>query len=372
MFIINIKRFLIFIAVPAVISCNYGKVKEKNDSDFSPVLKGDTLVIPEGSSILSRLKADTVRAQEFNFRFTTTGIIKPMPGMLAEVSTPFEGRVMKSFVKLGNRVNAGAPLFEVNSSEYLDAIKMYLQTRKERDIKEKNFLRKKELHKQGLVSVKELDEAGLESEFIEKEFEKSLATLRIFNPKPDEADLIKPLVVRSPIGGEIVRNNIILGQFLKSDADPVVTVADLNKIWVIAHVKEKDLSKITLQSRVEVYTESYPDSAMAGKVTYIGDLMEENTRSVEVYIECENQSRRLKPGMFVTTHFFQPMTHSLLIPSSAVFQEEDKSVCYLRHGKGIYLKRNLTVSDTDGKTILVHSGIAEGDVIISEGAIYLR
>ncbi len=334
--------------------------------------RGDTIYVPSGSPVSKKLELLTVKLQDYNAQFITTGVVKPLSGHLAHVTTPFDGRVAKAFVRLGEKVRAGTPLFEVNSTDYLETVRIHLQAHQQRDLAEKNYLRKKELMDSGISSRKDYDEAKLELDLAEKECEKTVAILKIYNLDPGEADMAKPLIVRSPIAGEIVQTDITVGQYIKSDADPIVTVADLDKIWVIARVKEKDLGTINLKDRAEVITESNPDKPIKGIVNYIGNIMDEQTRSVEVYLECENQERILKPGMFITTRFFHDLDNAIVIPSSTLLQDDERNYVFRRIGPDLYLKKSVIAETTGEKKVIVRSGLSEGDIIVSEGAIYLR
>ncbi len=221
--------------------------------------KGDTVFVPAGSPVRANLTMYTVNNQGYDARFTTTGVVKPLTGHKAEVASPFEGRIVKSFVRLGQKVDMGTPLFEVSSSDYLEYVRLFLQAKQERELAEKNYQRKKDLLETGVSSSKEFDEAKLEFDLADKEFEKTAAMLKILNLNPEEADLAQPLIVRSPIPGEVVSIDLTVGQYIKSDADPGVTIADINKIWVVANVKEKDLGAISLNDNVEIFTDGVPD-----------------------------------------------------------------------------------------------------------------
>jgi len=333
---------------------------------------GDTVFVPANAIVNSKLILHTVKPQEYNIQINTTGVVKPLSGHLAEVTTPFEGRIVKSFIKLGQKVTTGTPLFEVSSSDYLESVRMCLQARRERELAEKNYIRKKDLLESGISSRKEFDEAKLALDLADKVCEKTTAILKIFNINPEEADLTQPLIVRSPISGEIVRTDITVGQYIKSDSDPIVTIADLRKIWVVARVKEKDLGTISLQDQVEIFMEGFPDKAIKGVVNYIGNIMNEQTRSVEVFIECENPENFLKSGMFVTVRFYHELTDAIIIPASSVLQDFNKSYLFVKAGHGIYVKRVVSVISLPDKKLMVHSGLETGTIIVSEGGIYLR
>jgi cobalt-zinc-cadmium efflux system membrane fusion protein len=349
---------------------NRGKQNQVDPADV--IVKGDTIYISQNSPVKPKLKHQTIYPQEYLLNLTTTGVVKPLSGHLAEVTSPFEGRIIKSFARLGQKVTTGMPLFEVSSSDYLESVRMFMQARRERELAEKNYNRKKDLLDSGIGSRKEFDEAKLQFDLADKELEKTSAILKIFNIGPDDADLTKPLIVRSPIAGEIVRSNITVGQYVKSDSDPIVTVADLGKIWVVARVKEKDLGSISLNDEVEVFTESQPDIPVKGSVNYIGNIMNEQTRSVEVYIECENQGQSLKSGMFVTVWFIHKMSDAMIVHANSVLQDYNRSYLFIQAGPEIYIKKEVTVKSIPENRLIIISGLEEGSLIVSEGAIYLR
>jgi cobalt-zinc-cadmium efflux system membrane fusion protein len=332
----------------------------------------DTVYVPEGSPVNNQLKIITIHPENIRIWFTTTGVVKPLSGHVAHVGTPFDGRVLKCFVKLGGKVSIGTPLFEVSSSDYLETVRICLQASQQKELAEKNFRRKQELLESGVISGKEYDEAKTELDMATKECEKTSATLRIFNLSPEEADLSKPLLLRSPIAGEVIFTNVTVGQYLRTDDEPVITVADLKKIWVVARVKEKDLGAINLNDRAEVITEGFPDKPVVGMVNYIGNIMDEQTRSVEVYLECFNDEKMLKPGMFITTRFYRQLHDAIVIPATAVLQDHRSSYVFMKAGKDRFIKKDILAETYGQNYIIVKSGLSEGDIIVTEGSIYLR
>lgn len=338
----------------------------------SLIINGETVIVPSDSPVRSKLVTYEVIKQDLNALFTTTGIIRPLPGHKVEIAPPFDGRIIKSFVGLGNKVHIGTPLFEVNSSDYFEYLKLFFQSRNERDLAEKNYLRKKDLLETGVSSGKEFDEAKLEFDLAVREYEKTVAMLKIFNVNPEEADIARPLVIKSPISGEIVRTDITVGQYIRSDADPIITIADIDKIWAVANVKEKDLGSISLNDHVEVFTASQPEKPFQGVVKYVGNIMNTESRSVEVYIECPNPDHLLKCGMFVTVRFYHELRDILTIPAGSLMQDYNSTYVFINEGPDKYVKREVTASSLPDKRMIVHSGLNDGDMIVSEGSIYLR
>jgi len=364
---LTILSCLLFISI----SCNHVN-KNIIKQDGQLIVSGDTVIVPENSPLLQRIRLQTVTSGNYHSHYTTTGAVKVITGSMAEISTPFEGRITKSFVRLGQKVLAGAPVFEIYSPDYFETIKSFVQAKQEKQLAIADYNRQKDLLEHGVGSKKEFEEAEAAWQIAGREYEKAETTLLIFNVNPEEISPGKPLIVRSPIAGEIVKNNITMGQYLKSDAEPQVTVANLGSVWVVAQVKEKNISLINSIDSVHVITDAHPDQQINGIVSYVGSLLDEQTRSVEVYIECKNDNKILKPGMFANIMFTRQIPDAMVIPASAVLQEEDHCCVFVQTGKNKFIKRNVLVTTGNEKELIVNSALSVNETIVADGAVYLR
>ncbi len=352
----------------ALASCNQPKPANENaDMQY----KGDTLYVAEKSIVNTKLKIDTVKSQNYSAEFNTTGIVKAIAGQMVEIAPPFDGRIIKAFVQLGQKINAGTPVFELHAADFFDATKNYFQALQTKKMKELNFLRQKDLVKNGVGVVKELEEAETDYEVALKDYENASATLKMFNVRPEEITMGQALKVVSPIAGEVVQVNMVIGQYVKSDAAPSVIVAELSKVWVVAQVKEKYIDAIHPEDKVEIRTEANPDQVLIGHVSHISELLDEETRSVQVLITCDNKERQLKPGMFTAVHFINQPTISVLVPSAALLQTETSTYVFVKKSAGCYVKRMVKTTTVDQQTSLISEGLKAGEVIVAEGGIYL-
>lgn len=356
----------------AGLSACHGSTEQDSEQGNGVTINGEEVQVLPSSPVLSKIKVQTVTKGDYTLQFTTTATVEPISGQLAEVSVPFEGRISRSYIRLGQHVSKGAALFEVSSSDYLEAVKAFLSAKQGKYLTEKNYLRKKDLSEHGVVSAKEFEEAEADYRIAEKEYEKAAATLKIYGTQGNDVDLGRPMVVRSPISGEVVKTNMVVGQYLKADAPAAVTVADLDKVWVVARVKEKNIGSIRQNDEVQVIAESLPDNPIRGRVDYIGSMMDEQTRSVDVYISCSNSGKLLKPGMFVTTGFASRQHDAIVVPSAAVMQQENKSYVYVRISKNRYVRREVEVSSAGNDRQVVHAGLQNGSSVVVEGGIYLQ
>jgi len=371
------KKGLVYIffsicIIPLMISCNGKNAKESGDQGSAMNVSGDTIVISGNSPVKGKLSISSVTKCTSVQHFTTTGTVRLCSGGEADVASPFEGRIVKSYVSLGHNVQAGSLLFEVSSTEYHDAVEAYLEALQQKNLAVANYQRKKDLLDHGIGSKKEYEEAETNDNIAGKEYEKSVAALKLFGVDPEKADVDKPLTIKSPISGEIVKDDITAGQYLKADADPVVVVAALDRVWVVARVKEKDLGNVILNDTASVTTESEPESPIEGKIIYIGNIMDEQTRSVEVYIDCLNKGRKLKANMFVTVGFARRYENRMVVPDTAILQEEDKSYLYIAAGDNTFIRREVSVISAGDNSSAVLSGLECGERIVNNGGIYLQ
>ncbi|AZA80576.1 efflux RND transporter periplasmic adaptor subunit [Chryseobacterium lactis] len=361
------KTVLTMILLALVTSCKNSKNETPQDHDL--LIKGNDVIVPENNPVFKKIKTETVAEQEHSDGVVSAGTIQAIPNHYAEIASPFSGRITKSFIQLGQNISAGSPLFEILSSDYFSVQKDYTDALNDVQLAEKNYKRQQDLVKHGVGIQKELDEA--ETDFKNKKTSLSNASsaLKVYNSKG--GGIGRPLIVRAPISGEIISNKIVNGQYLKGDADPVMIIAELSKVWISGDVKEKDIRFVNTGDHVSVKVSAYPDRNITGKVYHINEIVDENTRSIKVLIECDNPDRKLKPGMYATVNFSTTPTRTIMIPVTALMQQDSSQYVWVKTGKNQFTKRSVTTGETDQKTVRITSGLKVGETIMTEGGIYM-
>lgn len=362
------KLFMICFAASGFAACNHDN---KTIETIDYTVNKDTVTISDSSPILKKLICQKVTTRSYSFELSTSGTVKAIPNNYALIAAPFAGRITKSYVRLGQEVSAGAPIFEISSPSYYETGKAYYQTKEEMDLAYKNLKRQNDLLNKGVGIQKDFEEAEVNYAIKKKDFENALASLKVFQVDTSNLVLGQPLIVRSPIKGSIVENNIVIGQYNKEDSDPVATVAELSKIWVAGQVKEKDIRYINDLAEAEIKLISFPEKVIKGQIYHINSIIDENTRSVQVLIECDNEDKIMKPGMFVIAKFNYNIENSIVIPSKAIFQMDDASFVFIHLNKSKYLKRKIETLTEDKDSAIIKSGLIAGDEIVVNGGFYL-
>ena len=364
------KYILTLVCVLLIMACGNASKDDTFSTDMTWV--GDTITLGDNSPIITQITVQKAQLQDYSAEFRTVGTVRPMAGMLAEIAPPFAGRILKSYVQLGQKVSAGSPVFELGSSSFYQTMKEYFASQSANEVAQRNFNRQKELAAKGVASQKDLEEAQNDAVIAFQEFEQAKAIMRLFNIDIVEMGHTPSLHIVSPIAGEVVKCNITIGSYLREDAEPLVVVADLSKVWVAALVKEKYFGAIELGDRIEVYTDAHPNKIIWGTIYHIGEMLDEETRSLEVIVECNNADRDLKLGMFCETHFLSAPIKAIILPSTAVMQEQDNDYVYVEITNGQYVRRTVKTESVHRGEVHIISGINENENVVIEGGIYLQ
>lgn len=332
---------------------------------------GDTITVIS-EHLQQKLKIGVVTEEPFVKEVITSGTVQAIPTQFAYIAPPFPGRIIKSYIKLGQQVSAGTPLFEITSPDFTEAQKEYYQALSEKELANKELIRKEDLLKHGVGSKRELEEAQNVLKIVDKEYENAIAVLKIYQTDPKSMVLGQPLVVRSPINGNVIDNNIVTGQFITDDAEPVATVADLNQVWMVAQVKEKDIKYIHAGTTMDIHIAAMPDSNIEGTVFHVDQSVDEETRSIKVLSVCDNKDGLLKLGMYTTVHFLDKPKEQIAIPEKALLQGEKSSYVLVQIADNKFVHTPVEVEATkDGKAI-IEKGLQQGQKIIFEGGYYLN
>ena len=376
--IINIKLLARFVVCNMAFSalmlgaCSRGGGESASVDLVQPVVSGDTVAVPDGSNIASRLELDTIGEEYHSINLTTTGVVAAIPNAYAEVASPMTGRVARVMVRLGQTVEAGSPLYEVSSSEYSEIIKNYLQSKTAMVTARRVKERTQDLYNNKVASERELDEAKMQYDIAMEEYRHAESVCREYQIDLDRAEVGQPLTVRSPIRGRVLDNNLVVGGYLREDSEARVVVANLDKVWVKANVSETAVPYLTNIEHVEVRLVAQPDSIVHGRVSYVGGMLDPETRTVQTVIECDNPRMMMKPNMYAAVSMRMTGRNSIVIHKTAVLQGEGGRYVFRCLSPGLYVRTRIEAQTLDSEHVLVTSGLAEGDVIIGNGAFYLN
>lgn len=327
------------------------------------------ILLPENSPLRDRIGVTEVETQIIQREVTAPATVEAKPSMRANIFPPAGGRIVQLFVNMGQNVRTGVALFEIYSPEVAEVQTEYINARSALVQAERAFKRKDDLHEKGIAPLRELEEANTAYEIAKSEMEGALLKLRILGI--DENNLGKPLIVCSPINGRVVDLRVAPGEFITEPEEPLMIIADLSKIWVIANIQEKDIRFVKPNAEVKASFAAYPGEAYEGRVLFVGDILDEDTRTTRVVVEFDNESLKLKPGMFATVNLFSEPAPHIVIDPKAVLQRRDYNYVYVQKDAFKFEKRKVVTGELFEGKIVILEGLSEGELIVGQNAVTL-
>ena len=343
-----------------------------SDDIYTYRFQGDVVEILD-QDLANNLEVQEINVFPYSKTVVTAGKVRPIPTQYAAVASPFAGRIIKSYVQMGQLVKKGTPLFEIICPDFIAAQKDFFQAQSNKELALKDLRRKEDLIKNGVSSQKELEEAQNSLLIAEKDFENAQEALQVYQVEDlVSMSLGQALVVKAPITGLLIENNIVSGQYVKEDDDPVAVVADLSSVWVAAQVKEKDIRFINENGTMEISVAALPGRTIMGDIFHIEEEVDEDTRAIQVLSKCSNKDQSLKLGMYVTVKFTGDPIDMIEIPETALLQGVDDSFVYVKTSPTSYVVRPVKVETTRNGMAVISAGLKAGEKVITKGGYYLK
>ncbi len=191
--------------------------------------------------------------------------------------------------------------------------------------------------------------------------------------------LMAEKVIRAPFAGRLGIRQVDLGEFIAAGT-PIVTLAQLNPVYVDFYVPEQTLAKIQPGQAVNVSVDAYPGQNFTGSVSALAATLDATTRSVAVRATLDNSKLLLRPGMFasVSVNTGAPQNYITLPQTAITYNPYGDTVYIVQPGMDAKGKPDLvahqvfvTLGDTRGNQVAVLSGVNAGDQVVTAGAVKL-
>ncbi|MBI3502724.1 MAG: efflux RND transporter periplasmic adaptor subunit [Bacteroidetes bacterium] len=326
-------------------------------------------------SLMQSVTFDTVKMQSVTNELILSGKITVNEEKQVRVFPLAGGHVEEVKVSLGDFVQMGQVLAVIRSTDIANYFNEYTSAKSELDIATKNLEVTEDMYKNGLSSEKEHITAQEEFTKAQSAYNKASEVLKIYgNATKEDAITGSGYVIKSPITGFIVEKNINSGMELRTDdAANLFTVSDLKEVWAIANVYESDIAKVQLGYDADITTMSYGDKKFTGKIDKISNIMNPETKVLNVKVRLQNTDYLLKPGMFARITLHYPEKEKMLsVPAASVIFDDNKNYVVRYKGKCDVKMMPVTVCKSlDGKSCIQGEGLKENDVVLTKGGLYV-
>lgn len=314
-----------------------------------------------------------VEAQPTTDYLELSAKIQADPTRVIHIYPPVGGRVVSMQVKPGDIVKQGQTLATLDSSDVTSARADYRQALTNQELKEKSLKRAQLLYQHEVLAEKDLQAAQADYELSQEDVARAESRLRILGIDASGTTAMFPL--RAPNSGVVLDIGAASGEFSKSlDAPaPLCTLADLNQVWVVGNVFEKDVQGIRLGSEAAVTVSAYPGETWTGTVAALGDEVDPNTRTLSLRVVLPNPRLKLKPEMFASLRVLRMRTDGIRVPVSAVLRDgDDSGTVYVEMSAGHYDKRQVLLGTVQENQVVILSGLKPGERLVTQGALLIR
>jgi membrane fusion protein, heavy metal efflux system len=334
--------------------------------------QGNKIIVPAGSALRDRLSVSPAQAQAISAKLTLPGIVESDPARTAAVLTPLSGRVVALKVALGDRVARGQVLAVIDSPDLGQA---YADDDKAGDtlrLTEKNLGRQEAQNKLGVASDRDLDQARSDHAQAVAEYTRTQARLKMLGVPLGGKPSSRLLTVTAPVGGSVTALAIAPGNMINDPTQPIMTIADLSTVWVTALVPEKNVAAVSKNQDAEVSLVAYDGRVLRGKVLFVSDVIEPDSRRDKIRIAFGNQDYALKPNMFATVTLTGAAQSEVVVPSSALLMNNDRTSVFVAVAPWTFERRTVDTLLEEGSSVAIRSGIEAGEQVVVKGGILLN
>jgi cobalt-zinc-cadmium efflux system membrane fusion protein len=379
------KNALILAALAAALaSC--ARTKPEARAEPEPKAGSGLITMERTAQTRVGLEVAPARTTQLNEYLQVTGTVQPVDSRVGQVRPPARGRLLEVRAKVGDRVRAGQELARLDNLEAVELAAQVAAARAELDrarvllaSQTRQAERNRKLSAIGAAPRKDYEQSDAERRAMEAGVRSQeaavaglIARLRRFGGgEPDPAAAIVTAIA-APFGGIVTKAAATPGALVDSAVE-LFTVADIAEVWVQAEVYEKDLGRLQVGQSARVRVDTYPNEPFTGRVAYISDALDPQTRTAKVRCVVGNAGARLKLDMFATVEL--PTTfrrRAVAVPVGAIQQLESKTVVFVQRGPTRFEAREITTGGTVDGVVEVLAGLKDGEPIVTVGSFHLK
>ncbi len=273
----------------------------------------------------------------------------------------------------------GEVLAAINSTELATCQLSYLKAINQLQLQTRAVERARLLLSADVIGTAELQRRENEQASAEAELRAAEDHLRVLGMSREAiANLAQTrtidsvLSITATLSGTVIERKVTRGQVVHP-ADGLFTVADLSNVWAVAEVPEQEVHMIREGQKVLVEVPALPQAGpLVGRLIYIADTVNPETRTVTVRTDMPNPGRDLKPAMLATMVVQGMAVRRIAVPGAAVVREGGADHVFVQTGANEFRLRAVKVGPEEGGVRSVLEGLKEGERIIVEGAFHLN
>ncbi|MEQ1948106.1 MAG: efflux RND transporter periplasmic adaptor subunit [Bryobacteraceae bacterium] len=336
-----------------------GGVPSSAEFGAPPDLAPNAIQVSTEKQQLIGVRYGTVEMASASSTLRTVGKVALDETRVARVHSKITGWIDKVYVDFtGSMVKVGQPLMTVYSPEMLASQQEYLLALRSREIMYHSSVR------EASINTTELIDAA-----------KKRLELWDFTPAQIEElqktnTPIRNITIFSPADGTVLERGAFPGQRIAPETQ-LYSIANLDRVWVIADVYEADMDKIRIGQKATIIMPSANARSFTGTVDFIQPQVDATTRTLKIRLNAMNPNQQLKPDMFVNVDFYTGSPVRMSIPADAVLDSGMTKTVFVDRGNGYLEPRVVQTGERSGDSIQILSGLKPGERIVTSGTFLI-
>jgi cobalt-zinc-cadmium efflux system membrane fusion protein len=288
----------------------------------------------------------------------------------AHVVPQVAGVVESVSATLGQKVRKGQVLAVISSSAVSEQRSELLNAEQRLRLARSTWQREKQLWEQKISAEQDYQQAQLSLQEAELAVRNARQKLRAIGVTGTGSGALNRHEIRAPFDGTVVEKHLGLGEAVREDANAFI-IADLSSVWAEIIVSPRDLQKVRVGSSAVVRATAFEASA-TGRISYVGALIGEQTRTARAHVVLPNPQESWRPGLFVTVDVMTEASEiALAVDAEALQTVDNKSVVFVRVDDG-FKAQEVRTGRSDGKSVEILSGLQAGQQYAASGSFAIK
>lgn len=279
------------------------------------------------------------------------------------------GVVESVAVVLGQQVKAGDVLAVIASPQISEQRSELAASQRRLELARSTYQREKELWQEGISA---------EQDYLQARQALQEAEIAQSNARQKISALSGTTVLaggnryelRAPFAGQIVEKHLVPGEVV-NETSAAFTLSDLSRVWATFGVAPRDLSKVRSGMPVSIVASELGEQ-VEGRISHVGSLLGEQTRTASVRVTLDNPRGAWRPGLFVAVQVpTESFAAALSVPDQAIQTLEEKPTVFVRTAEG-FIAQPVELGASANGFVEVRKGLQAGQQVAALGSFVLK
>ena len=354
---------IIFLLGMLSAACQNGN--EKSEAVINSEKK--TIEISKNQFAAAKMQMGTPEVYTFNDVVNAKGYVKASPEGIAHISVPVQGKASNIRYGVGQYVEKGSRLFDLEGEEIIQLQQEYAQNTAQFNLAGQELERLKSLASENIASKKEYQQAQSNYQYLNAVHQGLKARLEHININADEIELgkiVRHVPVFAPISGFITERNLIQGDFVEP-MKRTFEIVDTRKLKLFINVFENNVADLKVGQRILFYEPDRKENTFEAELFLIGKSIDKDSKTIQCVANIDkNNDYSFVNGMYAECAIITTAFESKAVPSEAVMKDGHNHFLLVKTGESSdnlqFSKVNVTIGRQEiNYTEILTEGLAD-------------